>query len=400
VKRRTFSRLLGGLLLAVAAHAAPPLRILFIGNSYTYFNNLPEIFAGLAMAGQPALRVETAAITVGGSSLAGHRQRGEAQKAIREGHWDYVVLQEQSALATPLLVNGVAQPSDPASFWKSVRDFDREIKAAGAKTVLYHTWAVRAAPEAQPVLDYAYLKIASELGVIDVPAGPAWQEAMHGTPAVGVNLYYLDGAHPSPAGSYLAACEFYATLFGKSPVGLPATVSGTLVTRAGRPRPGETGKLVSLTAERAAWLQKAAWRVYEKMKAGAYADLNPPDPPELPALVTGHTIAADELERTWSGSLLLWSSPAHMELRLARDAQHGWSGRLKLTFGGAMPDVDIALSSVEVTKEGFRFSDPGRAGGTVTFRGVATDSGVSGVAEIRDKDERLAAAGSWDLRRP
>ncbi|MBZ5725335.1 MAG: SGNH/GDSL hydrolase family protein [Acidobacteriia bacterium] len=394
MKRRTFSLLPGVLLLTVAAQAAPPLRVLFIGNSYTYFNNLPEIFAGLAMAGQPALRVEAAAITVGGSTLAQHRQRGEAQKAIREGHWDYVVLQEQSALGTPLLVNGASQPTDPAGFWQSVRDFDREIKAAGAKTVLYHTWAVRAAPESQPMLDYAYLKIASELGAIDVPAGPAWQESMHGTPAVGVNLYYVDGAHPSQAGSYLAACEFYATLFGKSPVGLPATVSGTLVTRAGRPRPGETGKLVSLTAERAAWLQKAAWRVHEMVKAGAYADLKPPDPPELPAPAAGRAIDPAELEGTFSGNLILWASPARMELRLARDAQHAWSGRVKITFGGTMPDIDTALSQVEVTKDGFRF-----AGGTVTFRGVATDSGVGGVAEIRGRDERLTATGSWDLRR-
>src|SRR5271169_3959760 len=98
--RRTFCPSLGILLLSVAAQAAPSLRILFIGNSYTYFNNLPEIFSRLAMAGQPGLSVETTAITVGGSTLAQHRQRGAAQKAIREGHWDYVVLQEQSALGS------------------------------------------------------------------------------------------------------------------------------------------------------------------------------------------------------------------------------------------------------------------------------------------------------------
>ena len=388
------------LLLAVAAQAASPLRVLFIGNSYTYFNNLPEIFGQLAMAGQPGLRVETVAITVGGSTLAAHRQRGEAQKAIREGHWDYVVLQEQSALGSTVLVNGVAHPGDPAGFWKSVREFDREIKAAGAKTVLYHTWAVRAAPEAQPVLDYAYATIAKELGAIDVPAGPAWQESMHGTPSVGVNLYYVDGAHPSPAGSYLAACEFYATLLGKSPVGLPAGVNGTLVTRAGRPRPGEIGTLVRLSADRAAWLQNAAWRVHEKMKAGAYTDLRPPDPPDVAMPTARHTVNGDEVEGTWSGSLLLWSVPARMELRLARDAQRAWSGRLKLTFNGAMPDVETALSSVEFGKDGLRFSDPGRAGGTVTFHGVATDGGVGGVAEIHDRDGKLTAMGSWDLRKP
>lgn len=151
------------------ANAAQPLRILFIGNSNTSSNELPHMFAGLAQSGDKGLTIETQMITTGGSTLRAHLRRREATNVIRAGHWDYVVLQEQSSLGTALLINGIPRPSRLSEFWESVRDFDKEIKAVGAKTVLYHTWAHQSAPEAQATLDYAFRTLAKDIGAIDVP---------------------------------------------------------------------------------------------------------------------------------------------------------------------------------------------------------------------------------------
>jgi hypothetical protein len=80
------------------------------------------------------------------------------------------------------------------------------------------TWARRHAPESQKSITDAYNQIGKELGATVVPVGTAWQRflAKHDQPV----LHDKDGSHPTLAGSYLAACVFYAVLFGESPVGI------------------------------------------------------------------------------------------------------------------------------------------------------------------------------------
>jgi hypothetical protein len=76
--------------------AKETLKILFIGNSFTARNNLPELIARMAAA--RGRRIEHRLISAGGASLRAHWNAGEAGKAIQTGHYDYVVLQEQSTL--------------------------------------------------------------------------------------------------------------------------------------------------------------------------------------------------------------------------------------------------------------------------------------------------------------
>jgi len=71
-------------------------RVLFIGNSYTYFNNLPEVFARLAEAGHHG-RVETRMVAPGGWRLKDHWEKGSARQLLDAEKW-IVVLQDQSSL--------------------------------------------------------------------------------------------------------------------------------------------------------------------------------------------------------------------------------------------------------------------------------------------------------------
>src|SRR5438477_381022 len=113
------------------------MRILFIGNSFTARNNVPELIAQLAAARGRELQHQL--IQAGGASLRMHWNKGDAQRAIAQTQYDYVVLQEQSTL--PL--------KNPQRFHENVRLFDPVIKAAGAKTALYLTWARQNAMEMQ-----------------------------------------------------------------------------------------------------------------------------------------------------------------------------------------------------------------------------------------------------------
>jgi hypothetical protein len=189
---------------------ATPVRILFIGNSFTARNDLPFLLTTIAAQAQPTRAVESQAILANGASLRQHWNAGTATETIRRHKWNYVVLQEQSTL--PI--------KNASRFHENVRLFHEVIQGGDAKTVLYLTWARQNAPETQENLTTATYEIAAELDALVVPVGRAWQSALQ-TDASLV-LHDKDGSHPSALGSYLAACVFYVTLLKINPTGLPA----------------------------------------------------------------------------------------------------------------------------------------------------------------------------------
>lgn len=203
------------------------LNALFIGNSFTARNDVPGLIA--AMAAERGHRLTHRLLSIGGASLRTHWNKGEAGAAIASREFDTVVLQEQSTL--PVKNRG--------RMHENVRLFDGPIREAGARMVLYLTWARRHSPQNQAVITEAYASIGRELGATVVPAGVAWERVLARNPKV--VLHDKDQSHPTLAGSYLAACVFFAMLFGESPVGATA--------------PAGVGK-----AE-AGVLQKAAWEV-------------------------------------------------------------------------------------------------------------------------------------------
>lgn len=187
-------------------------KMLFIGNSFTQRNDVPGLLAQLA-AGR-GLVVEHELISAGGASLRQHWNGGAAGRAIAAGGHDYVVLQEQSTLPV----------KNASRMAENVRLFDEAIRQAGAKTVLYMTWARQHSPEHQAVITEAYQSIGDELGAIVVPVGLAWEKflARHDSPV----LHDRDQSHPTLAGSYLAACVFAAVLLKINPVGIDAGPAG------------------------------------------------------------------------------------------------------------------------------------------------------------------------------
>lgn len=215
---------------SLQGHAPRRLRVLFIGNSYTYVNDLPAVTKQLLAARGVSLDYE--ASTIGGATLEKHWSEGKALAAIRKGGWDVVILQEQSK--RPFL--------DREAMFRSARLFQAEIKKTGARTVLYETWATKADPSEQPKLTAAYEALGRELGATVVPAGEAWKCAL----AAGVALHGPDGRHPNLCGTYLAACVFVHALAGQEAAGLPLPLG-----KDGKPQKG-------LSEAQAALLQRAA----------------------------------------------------------------------------------------------------------------------------------------------
>jgi hypothetical protein len=216
--------------MAKKSRGRGPLKVLFVGNSFTARNDLPGLITRLAAARGKAL--EHRLIHAGGASLRAHWNAGKAAEAIRDGGYDAVVLQEQSTLPV----------KNPARMHENVRLFDGAIKAAGARTALYMTWARRNAPDSQQAITAAYTAIGEELDATVAPVGVAWQRFFRDNDRP--VLHDRDQSHPTVAGSYLAACVFLVALFRESPVGVDVDVPG-------------------LSAGDRAALQAAAWQAWE-----------------------------------------------------------------------------------------------------------------------------------------
>jgi hypothetical protein len=193
------------------AHPELGRPILFVGNSLTYVNDLPGILQAMAdSAGGAKLAVETVAFP--DFALEDHWAEGTALAAIRGGGWEYVIMQQGSSALLESRIN--------LRQWTGT--FSTEIRKVSATPGIYMVW-----PQSNRQFDFqdvitSYTLAANDVGGTLFPVGSAWLAVWKRDPSVA--LYSLDGLHPSVAGSYLAAAVMYAKLYGKSPVGLPATL--------------------------------------------------------------------------------------------------------------------------------------------------------------------------------
>ena len=203
-----------------AGDAGPSvLDVLFIGDSYTYVNDLPGMLQQIAATAGVPPAIVTAQVVQGGATMEDQWDGGLAVTQIGAQPWSYVVLQGQSE--EPLF--------DDADFTTYAEDFENLILAVGARPALFVTWA-RAAGDpiyspgsdgylANPMMMQDELSAAYDALARQQPddllvcAGPAFQLAIATYPEI--VLQQTDFSHPSVAGTYLAACTFYVALTGR-----------------------------------------------------------------------------------------------------------------------------------------------------------------------------------------
>lgn len=220
---------------------APPLvkmpgRLLFIGNSFTYYNGGLEYHVKqLADSANPPRRIESDRATKGGATLRILHSQKWLQDKIREGGYDLVILQEDIPELTEHSV---------APFFEYARLFDQAIRATGGKTLLVMAWPYeRLNWVTLDQIAQAHRRIGTELGAPVAPVGVAFQRALKERPELA--MLGRDKEHESIHGTYLAANVLYATLFGKTPKGITYRPAG-------------------VSAEEAAFLQGIAWATVQE----------------------------------------------------------------------------------------------------------------------------------------
>lgn len=201
--------LLAYLMSACASSSAPDLpqkKILFIGNSFTDFNNgLDNHLAGLAPNSQ------TARVSPGGYTLQDHWEDPYTMGSVRTGSWDVVVIQDQS--------------QNPVTNYENFMDYAKkmvgEVRTAGGEPILFMTWERPDSVQYGVTTDAlykAYTTAGQELKVRVAPVGWAFFASLRERPDIQLNI---EDGHPTPEGTYLAACIFYGVIYGQSPVDNP-----------------------------------------------------------------------------------------------------------------------------------------------------------------------------------
>ena len=214
--RSRFSCVLAALALAVfpaKAERLEPLHpesVLWIGNSFTYYNGgVPAMVSQLAGGA-----IRTGMHAIGGAHLPDHA----ANPAIPiDDDWDLVVVQGYS--------DGATNPAKASAFNKALGRLTARIRKSDAAPALFMTWAYKDRPAMTGALAEAYAAAGAETDAPVIPVGLAFATAKAARPQL--RLYVTeDNRHPSPAGTYLAACTFYAAFFGHPPKDGSFTPSG------------------------------------------------------------------------------------------------------------------------------------------------------------------------------
>lgn len=194
------------------------LQILFIGNSQTYTNDLPKMFARLARSGGHVADVDMTAKP--GYLLKEHVVDPDTLKKLGGAEWDIVVLQENSNI--PRDESRVGDYMYPAA-----RTLGQMVKDQGARTILYMTWAepwyvftdeLDNFLAEQVRVSAVHRTIALELGADVAPVGDAFARSLQKRPDL--PFWQNDKIHPNYRGTYMAACVFYALIYQQSPEGL------------------------------------------------------------------------------------------------------------------------------------------------------------------------------------
>jgi len=225
-----FAQQLGSLTPDVkhAANAAPK-RILFVGNSYLYYNDSLHNHVGRIAGENGPCDVddcEYKSATIGGARLSHHYIDSllESGRLGIDEPFELVILQGGSG--------EVLTEKRRAQFRESAIELNQKIRATGAEVALYMTHAYvepheRYDPGMFEKIGQTYIPVGNELNSLVIPVGLAFERAYEQRPEIVLHKTF-DGTHPSLLGTYLAACVVYQSIYGKSVIGISYDYFGAI----------------------------------------------------------------------------------------------------------------------------------------------------------------------------
>jgi hypothetical protein len=204
----------------------PPQSILWVGNSFFYYNNSMHTHVlRLAAAADPKSRARGVSATISGSGIDWHdmesyfRPDGIGKYSFTADN--QIVFNKPGKQFDAVIVMDCSQcpihPQLKATFEEYAKKQSDIVRKHGAQPIFFMSWAYKDRPEMTAQLAEAYTREGNRNDALVIPAGLAFAKAVAKRPAL--ELYQADKRHPSLAGTYLAASTSYAAVYRKSPVG-------------------------------------------------------------------------------------------------------------------------------------------------------------------------------------
>jgi hypothetical protein len=359
---------LGSLHLSATVSAATAvehdntIHVLFIGNSLTYYNEMPQTFRRIVEATTPGVQVDVRYVAGDGLMLEDHWKSKWTQARLRERAWDYVVLQEQGGLSHWIKDNK-SHPAPPESFDTHVDKFAQVAQSAGAKVVLCETAAVR--PNEMSYIAWAYTQAAKRTHAILAPAGNVFYALGEKT-----RKELLPDGHPNPQGSCIVAATLASAMF-KSKAG---------------PLLGACGNSDSVVAASATVIDDQLAKIGEP---GAY--IVPPAPAfePAPSVPAGDKLDARALAGTWFAKES--GLPLSLGVRMALSGSGGRPSAILDNYG-ANTRIGMRIDGLETGGGVLRLTSHGdgrvyhyivaRHGDDLTGYAVASINGAANYAPV------------------
>ena len=181
----------------MASKKKKQIKILFIGNSHTYCNDMPLMVQRRAI--DEGYDCQVTMLAHAGWFLEQHVEEPDVLFNIMHGGYDYVVLQEH------------AHPFGPEEkFYNATASLNKMIREAGSIPIIYEAWARKNEPEMQEYMNTVHRKAAEQIDALIAPVGENWQGYQRSWP--GIEMYAEDGEHASSAGSDFAAKYIWDTI--------------------------------------------------------------------------------------------------------------------------------------------------------------------------------------------
>lgn len=223
----------------VGCEGASELKVLFIGNSYTYANDLPKVFSSVSCSG--GYKVTAESVAVGGYAFSNHVYSAQTTAKINSKKWDYVILQDQSQIPS-------SRPADVTTYYlpHAVTLANRVLSNHSSSELIYFvTWGRESGDGANcgsyakvctfsghtEALLEGYTQYKNSTGGVLAQVGSAWEAVVDdsSSPFLSGDLWTGDGSHPELLGTYLSALVLYKSIFQKSTLDLyvPSGISSS-----------------------------------------------------------------------------------------------------------------------------------------------------------------------------
>lgn len=322
------------------------VRVLFVGNSLTYYHEMPRIFMALASAGLKR-RVVVGLVSLSGMPIQMISMMTDVKEVVKRFPWSYVVLQQkpQPSMFGGLnitVTGGGGMPMSSATVEDNQHIFEQYVHmSAPAKVAVWNQYYMPGlGQKGERFVDSLVGTAARAAGVSYVPVSAAWAQVAQTDSSLWYHLYqrYAPGmagreqnTHPSLAGSYLIALMLYQSLTGQSPLGLPNTLRDVQFLN-----PSDSLQILSSTAT---VLQRAAAATAPLPKPPAFPVIGKPAPP----LKVGHWLnvpsgappALNDGHVTILNFTAMWCGPCKEVYPVLTDLQRQFAGRVQVVYAAA-----------------------------------------------------------------